>query len=64
MGPVFRWDFLCESDPIDVCAAKGLKKLEQFFQSKYEEVEEKEANASGEERESDRQRHTVRQREK
>ena len=33
---------------IDVCDSKGMKKLDQFFQSKYEEVEEKEADTSGE----------------
>ena len=36
----------CE-DLIDVCEAKGLKTLDQFFQSRYEEVEEKEADTSG-----------------
>jgi len=39
-----RWDFLGCDDLLDFGAANGLKKLEEYFQGKYEEVEERESN--------------------
>ena len=48
IAPFFhRWELLGCNDLLDFCAASGLKKLEEFFQGKYEEVEERESNIQG-----------------
>ena len=44
---VIRWDFLDSNELLDLCAASGLKKLEEYFQGKYDEVEEIESKVQG-----------------